>query len=263
MLKKYNMLDDFNGTKQYVLAKNDKNQDVIMVSNEYHHSLEHIIDTIIKIEPEKLKYKPHDVFIKSLILNDIKDKRIKDAFLFFIESIESKLYIYENHGEYLLKLRDALVNISCVNIIAASDEDSYTIFEILNARGIELEDHELLKNYIMRYIEPKDERDKAKTAWSDIEDKMRTHMSKFIKHYAVHKYGHDNDISSYKMIQQHTKKDSTHILLHDIMQKSDYYSKLVNPRFKGDEKIVLRQSFWYFHFLRKEDKSKCAPSCLV
>ena len=58
---------------------------------------------------------------------------------------------------------------SYFNIIATTDEDSYTIFEILNARGTNLEDHELLKNYIMRYIRPVSSRDMVREQWDEME----------------------------------------------------------------------------------------------
>lgn len=79
-----------------------------------------------------------------------------DALKFFT----NKLNTLEN--EKILQIRDALIAISYVNIISSTEEDSYTIFEILNARGLDLEDYELLKNYIMRYLQPIETRDDAK-----------------------------------------------------------------------------------------------------
>lgn len=78
-----------------------------------------------------------------------------DALKFFT----NKLNTLEN--EKILQIRDAF-RISYVNIISTTEEDSYTIFEILNARGLDLEDYELLKNYIMRYLQPIETRDDAK-----------------------------------------------------------------------------------------------------
>lgn len=78
-----------------------------------------------------------------------------DALKFFT----NKLNTLEN--EKILQIRDAF-GISYVNIISTTEEDSYTIFEILYARGLDLEDYELLKNYIMRYLQPIETRDDAK-----------------------------------------------------------------------------------------------------
>lgn len=73
-------------------------------------------------------------------------------------------------------MRDAVENISFINIVSSSEEDSYTIFEILNARGTSLEDYELLKNYIMRYIQPEYNRDNAKKVWGEIEGLVNTNF---------------------------------------------------------------------------------------
>ena len=62
----------------------------------------------------------------------------------------------------LKEIRNAVLEMTVVKIVSNSEEDSYTIFEILNARGQELAAHELLKNYIMRYIQPVERRDDAK-----------------------------------------------------------------------------------------------------
>ena len=86
-----------------------------------------------------------------------------DAFKFFSGRIDAL------DNDRLLSLRDAVINIGYVEIISSTEEDSYTIFEILNARGLALEDHELLKNYIMRYLQPVERRDDAKRIWEDIE----------------------------------------------------------------------------------------------
>lgn len=43
-MKKAGMEDDFNGTKPYVIAKDDKNKDVVMVTTENNGALENIIE---------------------------------------------------------------------------------------------------------------------------------------------------------------------------------------------------------------------------
>ena len=94
-----------------------------------------------------------------------------------------------------------------------------------------LEDHELLKNYIMRYIRPEENRDQAKMVWMQMEDDLGSSMKRFIKHYATHKCGYskERDISEYKRIQQLYKGRDTEALLKDLRKKSEYYKKMINP----------------------------------
>lgn len=54
----------------------------------------------------------------------------------------------DNVQKRLREIRNAVLDMTAVKIVSSSEEDSYTIFEILNARGQELAAHELLKNYI-------------------------------------------------------------------------------------------------------------------
>ena len=49
-----------------------------------------------------------------------------------------------------------------------ASENGYDIFEILNARGTPLAQHELLKNYIFKFYKPIGDIDKAKMLWSEI-----------------------------------------------------------------------------------------------
>ena len=207
-----------------------------MVNADHYASFEHILNNIITTDSDTLRKKKHSTFFESLNLNQSTDKHIVNAFISYANYIKEKLNVSTNNKNYLLDLRDALINIKYVSIIATSEEDSYTIFEILNARGIDLEDHELLKNYIMRFLQPEGDRDKAKSFWNDIENKLVQHLSKFIKHYAVHKYGYVQNLSPYKTIQQATKGNNTYSLLTDIMQKSDFYYKIVNPVLIGENK---------------------------
>lgn len=58
-MKKNGMDDDFNGTMPYVIAKDDKNRDVTMVTAESNGSLESIIRAIVSLNEDTVK-KSHD-----------------------------------------------------------------------------------------------------------------------------------------------------------------------------------------------------------
>ena len=93
------------------------------------------------------------------------------------------------------------------------------------------EDHELLKNYIMRYLQPVERRDDAKRIWEDIEGTLGSSIKSFFRHYAVHKYNYDSrkHPSVYKALQIATHGRGMDQLLDDIARKSTYYSKIVDP----------------------------------
>ena len=65
-LKCYSAEKEFNGTKQYIITRDDSDKDHIMVTSEYHISLERVISEIVK---------PRDFisFLISLCFNTLSD----------------------------------------------------------------------------------------------------------------------------------------------------------------------------------------------
>lgn len=229
-LRKEKMIDDFNGTKAYLFTQDDKGKETSLVKSNYHLSLEVIIDQIKDLDDETFHSMPLNRFLEKGCVNSQTDKSIILAFKYFIEKIEETVKL-KNDINYLIDLRDAVENISFINIVSSSEEDSYTIFEILNARGTSLEDYELLKNYIMRYIQPEYNRDNAKKVWGEIEGLVNTNFKKFIKHYAIHKCKYKRrGESDYKAIQREYKKRDTQSLLFDLNKKAEIYRKIIEPQ---------------------------------
>lgn len=226
-LKKRNLMADFGGTQKYLVAKDIKNNLREIVYPEYHLTLPNMVNTVIDMQQKDIEDLSISAFGNTCLISEKKDKVIVDAFKFF----SGKLSPLED--EKILQIRDALIGISYVNIISSTEEDSYTIFEILNARGLDLEDHELLKNYIMRYLQPVERRDDAKKIWEEIENSLGKNQKSFLRYYAIHKYNYNTDkkqgISVYKSIQKATKGRNVNLLLNDLRLKSQLYYQILFP----------------------------------
>lgn len=226
IFKKKGLKDDFEGTLKYLIAKDIKAKDREIVFPEYHLTLPTIVKKLKDTTEEELNNYSITTFVNVCTVSLAKDKVIADAFKFFANKIQAL------DNDKILAIRDAIIGIGYVNIISTTDEDSYTIFEILNARGLDLEDHELLKNYIMRYLHPVELRDDAKQIWEEIEHNLGANINEFLRHYAIHKYNYSNSrknqISVYKSLQNATKGRKVDSLLEDIKRKSDFYSQFIN-----------------------------------
>lgn len=226
ILKKRDMMDDFNGTLKYLVAKDIKAKEREIAYPEYHLSLPKIVNILKDTPQQELSQYSIKMFADLCTVSAQKDKTIINAFKYFAGKIQ------ELDSEKLLAMRDAIIGIGYVHIISSTEEDSYTIFEILNARGLDLEDHELLKNYIMRYLQPIERRDDAKRIWEEIENNLGKSINEFLRHYALHKYNYNNDkkqsISVYKSLQNATRGRNVDKLLDDIKLKSDYYNAILN-----------------------------------
>ncbi len=236
LLIEFEMEDDYFGTLEYIRVKNNRNQKKSIIVSDYHVSLENLIEGIA--EKETIRKQSMSVFVDTKIVSKKKDKLIGDALKYYYNEIKQICETSNEPTERLLEIRNAIINMTIVSIVSTSEEDSYTIFEILNARGQELEDHELLKNYVMRYIQPIEKRDVAKIKWEEMELKLGNYFKRYISHYARHRYGKvqgDTD-SDYRIIYKNTKGTDINVLLNDIKLKSEYYLKFVNPQTQGEDK---------------------------
>ena len=242
------MEDDFLGTVSYLQSKNNRNQDIIILSSEFHVSISTLIRKTIALEDKAISI---TAFVDTSIQSKAKDKCIGDAVKYFYFAIKEDLQNSDDVPERLRSIRNALLDMTAVKIVSTSEEDSYTIFEILNARGQELASHELLKNYIMRYIQPIERRDDAKTKWEDMERTVGSSMDKFIKHYATHRFGDTREKynSPYQAIQKLTRGENIGDLFDDIKLKSEYYSRIIHP-VPGEDGNCTDIEYSIFDFFR-------------
>lgn len=254
------MKNDFLGTVTYLQSKDNQNQDIRIMESEYHLSLGKLIDGIIKIDDEEIAIAS---FVDTHILSKTRDKCMGDAVKFFYSSIKEDIDHSKDAQERLRAIRAALLDMTVVRIVSNSEEDSYTIFEILNARGRELAPHELLKNYIMRYIQPIERRDDAKSQWEDMERTVGSSMDRFIKHYATHRFGDTRDKynSPYHAIHKATRGENIGDLFDDIKLKSEYYDRIIHPVLDCDENCS-KVEYSVFAFFRKRRFEQFRPILL-
>lgn len=262
LLIEYGMEDDYFGTLEYIRVKNNRNQKKSIIASDYHVSLENLIKGIE--EKEILEKQTMNVFVNTNIVSKKKDKSIGNALKYYYNEIKLICINSNEPTEKLLEIRNAIISMTIVSIVSTSEEDSYTIFEILNARGQELEAHELLKNYIMRHIQPIERRDIAKIKWEEMELKLGNYFKRYISHYARHRYGKvqgDTD-TDYRIIYKNTKGTDINELLNDIMIKSEYYLKFVNPQIQGEDTNCTPTEYEVFSFFKKKRQEQFRPVIL-
>lgn len=250
ILKERGLKNDFKGMRSFLISKNIKDEEECVINSDFHLSIARFIYEICDWDKQittTLRAQLNHIVVDKKI-----DKPIIDCLMFYYDLL-SKL-----SDEEVLNIRNGIINTNYIDIRAESSEDSYTIFEILNARGQSLEDHELLKNFIMRYVTPQKKKriDIVKSDWENIVDRsLGTHAKRFLKHYATHKYVLVNRNRIYEEIKSNTKLSEVNALLDDILLKARYYEKLINPT-TGDENAncskVEYEVFNFFNIKRAE-----------
>ena len=254
------MDDAFEGTISYLQSKNNRNQKLNILNSDYHTSIGCITSAILAIGDRAISI---SAFIDAHILSKSKDKCIGEAIKYFYFTIKSDIESFEDPNERLIAIRDTILDVTVVRIVSSSEEDSYTIFEILNARGQDLEPHELLKNFIMRYIQPVELRDDAKIKWEDMESAVGSTINKYVKHYTTHKFGdiRDKYSSPYHAIQKNYRGKNVAELLDDIKLKSEYYSKIIHPAF-GHDGNCSQTEYKVFMFFKTKKFEQFRPIIL-
>lgn len=227
IFKEEDMQADVEGTIPYIYIKDRKSNECFVLHSEYHVGLKDMADAIIN-DTEKT---PLNKIVKKICISK-KNKKFKEALEFFYQKLKE---ILEKSGkDKLLNIRDSLLDSKYIRINTDTDEDAYTVFEILNARGQNLEDYELLKNYIMRYISPKEKVDEVKEKWVDIEECLDTQIKSFFRHYIIHIVGSSCTSEIYRTIQKTFPKDKVLELLNDIYRKAHLYKIIIDPTIERD-----------------------------
>lgn len=163
-----------------------------------------------------------------------KSNRFYQVFMYFISYIENKSF--DDTVTFLNKL----LEINIVEIISGEEEEIYNIFEVLNARGQKLKQMELLKNHIMKYVQPRtdDFIDHSKDKWNGLMNMARglSDIDNLINHFAkcYIKKRSENINSVYKLIKEEVPITQLSNLLDDLYDFTEVYMQvndINNPDF--------------------------------
>ena len=217
---------------QYLSAR-DSSGKYIKISNDDSD----LLGTIILENSEyKAKEDLEKIDIKKYHSFSNEQKNIYKCYEFFYNKINSLIEDADSEKE-LHKLEDfanCLLEMQVVQISVDKEQEGYDIFEILNARGTPLAQHELLKNYIYKFYKPIGDIDNAKKLWTSMEDTLtiskKCALHNFVIHYTVHKYEKPNKTNTVlRIIKKYNQKNNTKAILDDLYEKSQFYRWLISP----------------------------------
>ena len=141
------------------------------------------------------------------------------------------------------------MGLDVIDIRASNQQESYNIFEILNARGVDLKQHELIKNYIFKYIHPRASIDIAKIKWDSMESKLyinrRSTLDSFFTHYVSHRFAKPSkDNTEFRIIKQFCDRQHMGEFLDDLCEKASFYRMFYCP--SECENPIIRESLQFF-----------------
>lgn len=220
----------FQGLLPYIQTTSINNQTSCTLHTDVHSCIMNLVSCIAD---KDTPFNTLQLLITNCITNKNQDSIIENCLKYYYDTLKIR------STDEVAVFRNALISTNYVNI-KTTEEDAYTVFEILNARGMDLEDHELLKNFILRYTVPLDNVDVARQEWKDeIENRLDRNISNFLKHYITHKYGTagvTKDRAVYDVIKKHTSVGDVNRLFCDLKLKAKYYQQIVcENNLQGDQ----------------------------
>ncbi len=162
------------------------------------------------------------------------EKLIYDAYRYFYKNIGQ--YFKNINGEILGKfLEKTLDGLVFIQITVDDDISAYTVFETLNARGVELTTTDLLKNYLFALVakfgKAGSEFKILKENWQQIVDIVGLKkFPTFLRFYLNSKQKIVRKERLFKEIKKQVKTPKQAIELIDTLKKTAYlYAAIINP----------------------------------
>jgi uncharacterized protein with ParB-like and HNH nuclease domain len=195
-----------------------------------------------KLLPSKLK-KNRDSFqnIISEKSGNAAKNAITDAFLFFERTLRT-----ENKLDLERLVRVIMNKLNIVYIELAKEDDSYKIFESLNATGEALTQADLVRNYFfMRLNLSESESEEIYNRyWNPIQDTLEDSIGVFLRHFLMKDSVMVKINDVYRRLKANVDNLHTQAevltYLKQLSQFSEYYAKFLKPEREKNADIRLR-----------------------
>ena len=179
----------------------------------------------------------HEAFKKIQSPQSEEEKKIKKAYEYFDKKIDEKLNVLADISDkinFIKKLKGKIEEIYVIGIYVITEEDAYTIFEVLNDRGLELSVADLLKNLIFKKYEQGKIKD-AEDTWRKmihLFENRKINFTKFLRHFWLSKYKFVSTPELFKDIKKETQSHNSERMsnfLSEIDKESRSYTSLYSP----------------------------------
>lgn len=237
----------FKGVTKYIIGTDDLGADYVRVDNQELKNFQLIVAEATYYN--NLQAKPN-LFFGTYLENSPQDNvNVKQCFLFFYNQFQNMIKNKERADLELNNIKDKVMGLDVIDIRATNQQESYNIFEILNARGVDLKQHELIKNYIFKYIQPRATIDTAKIQWNSMETKLyinkRSTLDSFFTHYVSHRFDKPNKGNTeFRIIKQCCDRNAMTNLLKDLCEKASFYRMFYYP--KECDNLIIGETLQFF-----------------
>ncbi len=218
--------DLFDGLYKPLYVNDNRNVRHPIISKDANKAISNLVEDLFFCVEQHFSTKMPLTLFDQFAAQYIHEKCIRECFSFFFNSLDAR---FSSDMDQLERFRAIVDDIRYIDIVAEEDEDAYTIFEILNARGQVLTDYELLSNFLLSHA-ANDQKEDAKQKLETMKTLLGKDIEIFLKHYVTHKLGKKTDKAEnrpYKVLVRYIKGKDTSDLLDDLNLKAQYYKRII------------------------------------
>lgn len=198
-------------------------------------------------EGAKMKLRPikkDDHALRYLLHNDRSEwsggfSRLIENFQFFYDSITI---------DTLQTVRKGVEKLVFIDVaLERGKDDPQRIFQSLNSTGLDLSQADLIRNYVLLDLDPKEQDAIYENYWAKIEEntqersRKESRLSDFIRDYLTFKFrdipNKDKVFTTFKNKYPINDKTQLIALLEDLRRYSVWYGRLINPQAEPNEAI--------------------------
>ena len=220
-----NIYDLYIGTKDMITSKTDTKLQLNRNNNDY--------------------YRNYLTTYKELKKMNYSWKQMYDCYSFFLKKIDKQF----NNELQLYSLMKKIDSLLFTTMLVDDEVNAYSIFETLNARGMELSTTDLLKNYLFSIVDREDalKLDDLESKWKEIIDSLPDSIE-ISDLFSIYWNGKEKICKENNLFKEIRKKvinaKDVFDLLNDLCEKAKSYYIIVNPwdsywNDKGDCKEYL------------------------
>lgn len=187
---------------------------------------------------ETIQTYPNTIAVDHLEPNNDDQKRIKNAHKYLKTCVNKLMRDQPNDVDRITKLVQLTLKLEKLTVVAIDvedEEDAYSVFESVNAKGASLTLADILKNMIFRKLRPDSgDEDIAQIQWDKIIKNLEGtsfSMSKFIRYHWLSKHDFLTESKLYEAIKQEleiNKSQTWEELLDNLVSDSRRLKNLIN-----------------------------------
>lgn len=126
---------------------------------------------------------------------------------------------------------------SVVSIVLDYDDNPHLVFESLNAKGRQLTQADLIRNYFFMRIHVDDQEDIYAKYWQPMQEGLKDNLTECIRHYMMKDGSIVKQGDVYFTLKDRVQTKDALRSLSDIALFAGYYQKLINPEIETDTRI--------------------------